>query len=258
MYKGHPWEGEVYGPIEFEWYMFTNYIINVEFDVDYEPFIRFCKKEGKNAHEMVMKVASRLSEKHLDQFVVAKNRKMYPARYPAGYVRKITPDRDMLEWVAVREKEGYFSERLPRDRVNDFAYYIVAQFPRFAFWLARTFFAYRETKDRFALLVTRNPMRNLGRPIVFHGTGYPCHFLLIPFGSKVRTLFGWPHVYGNVDRMEGFVKDWIEAVERPESIPRELVDKPYERLAPKTTEQAEQIRRAGPWRARWKKNRTTS
>jgi len=255
MYKGHPWEGEIYGPIEYEWYMYTNYIGNIEFDVDYGPFIQFCKQTGMNSHELTMKVSSRLSEKHLDQYVVAKNRRMYPARYPAGYVRKITPDRDMIEWVAVREKDSGFSERLPRDRVNDFAYYMVAKFPRFSFWLARTFFAYRETKDRFALLVTRNPMRNLGRPIAFHGTAYPGHFLIIPFGKVVRTIFGFPHAFGNVDRFEGFIKDWIEAMERPESIPRELLDKPYDRLPPKTPEEAAGIRRAGPWRAQWKKPR---
>lgn len=246
MFKGHPWEGEVYGAMEYQWYMYTNYIINIEFEVDYEPFIKFCKSEGVNSNDLTMKVASRLSEKHLDQYVVSKNRKLYPARYPAGYVRVITPGRDMIEWVAVREKEERFSERLPRDRMNDFAYYMVSKYPRLSFWLARNIFSYRETKDRFALLVTRNPMRNLGRPIFFHGTGYPCHFLLIPFGKKVTTGFGAPHALGNVNRFEGFVADWIKSMEEPESIPRELVDKPYSRAPKKTPEEAEAIRKYAP------------
>jgi hypothetical protein len=234
--------------MEYQWYMYTNYIMNIEFEVDYEPILLFCKKNGLNMHELIMKVACRLSDRHLDQYVVSKNRKMYPARYPAGYVRKIVPDRDMVEWVAVREKEGKFAERLPRDTVMEFGYYLVCRFPRLAFFLARTIFSYHETKDRFTLLVTRNPMRNLGRPIVFHGTGYPGHFLIIPFGKKVRTIFGVPHAFGNIDRFEGFVRDWIEAMEKPETIPAELVEKPYRRLPPKTPEEARQIREMAPKR----------
>jgi hypothetical protein len=250
MYKGHPWEEEVYGPIEYEWFMYTNYIMNMEFELNVGPFIAFCKQQKHNSNDLLMKILSRLSEKYLAQYVVAKNRKLYPARYPAGYVRKIVPDRDMIEWVTIREKANGFSERVPRDRMNDFAFFMVAKFPRLSFWLARMFFAYRETKDRPALLVSRNVMRGLGRPIVFHGTGYPGQFLLIPFGTVVQAVLGAPHAYGNIDRYEPFLKDFIALIEQPETIPRELIEKPYARAPLKTPEEAERIRQARPWKVK--------
>lgn len=243
MFKGHPWEGEIFGGIEYEWHMHTNYIMNIEFDIDFEPFIKFCKKEGINSHELTMKVCSRLSGKHLPQYVVAKNRKAYPARYPAGYVRKMSPDRDMLEWVAVREKDGRFTERLPRENFHPWVLYAMKRFPRFMYFVARRVFAYHETKGRYALMVTRNPMRGLGRPIVFSGTDYFCCFLLIPFGYKVRTIFGAPHAFGNVDYFEGFVKEFIEAMEKPETIPRELIEKKYRGIPQKSPEEAAAQRR---------------
>jgi hypothetical protein len=250
MYKGHPWEGEVFGPMEFEWFMYTNYIMNMEFELNIGPFIAFCKKEGKNGNDLLMKICSRLSDQHLLQYVVAKNRKLYPARYSAGYVRLISKGRDMIEWVTIRERANGFSERVPRDRINDFAYFMLARFPRLSFWLARHIFAYRETKDRPALLVSRNVMRNLGRPIVFHGTGYPGQFLLIPYGTVVRAVLGAPHAFGNIDRYEGFLKEFIGFIEGPETIPRELVDKPYHRVPQKTPEEAQAIRKAAPWKVK--------
>ena len=248
MFNGHPWEKEIFGGVECEWYLYTNYMINVEFEVDYEPFIKFSKQEGLRSNDMLMKICSRLSEKYLPQYVVARNRKFYPARYPTGYVRAISSDRDMVEWVAIREQEDKFKEILPRDRMNDFAYYLVCRWPKLSFWLARKFFPYRETKDRFTLLVTRNPMRELGRPVVFHGTGYPCFFLLIPFGFKVNTVFGYPHAYGNMDYYVKFVKEFIKAMEKPETIERDLIEKKYAPIPQKTPEDAAAFRNYGPRR----------
>jgi hypothetical protein len=246
MFEGHPWEGEIYGGVEVEWYMYTNYMINVEFDINYGPFIKFCKKNNIRSNDLLMKVSSRLSEKHLPQYVVAKNKKFYQARYPAGYVRAISPDRDMVEWVAVREKKNHFKEILPRDRMNSFGYRLVYKWPKFAFHLARVFIPHRETKDRFTLLVTRNPMRDLGRPVTFHGTGYPCFFLLIPFGFKTKTVFGYPHAYGNMDYYVKFVKEFIEAIEQPETIPQEILEKRYDQVPQKTPEDAKIIRNCAP------------
>ncbi len=80
LYKGHPWEGEVWGPLEVQWYLFSNYSMNIEFETDYEKYIKFCKEKGHNSHYLIMKIAARLSDKHLDQYVLAKNKKLYPAR----------------------------------------------------------------------------------------------------------------------------------------------------------------------------------
>jgi hypothetical protein len=248
MFKGHPWDGEIFGGIECLWYLHTNYMINVEFELDYGPFIGFCKREKIRSNDLLMKVCLRLSERHLPQYVVARNRKFYPARYSAGYVRTISPDRDMVEWVAVSEQKDRFKEVLPRDRMNDYSYYLAYRWPRLAFWLARRVFPHREVKDRFTLLISRNPMRELGRPVVFHGTGYPCFFLLIPFGSKVKTVFGYPHAFGNMDRYTGLVKEFIEAMEKPETIPRDLVEKNYRSVPPKTPEDAAAIRNRAPRR----------
>jgi len=248
MFKDHPWEGEVFGGVEVAWYLHAHYMVNTEFAIDYEPFIKFCKAEGVGANALLMKIAHRLSVKHLPQYVVARNNKFFPSDYATGFVRTITPGRDMVEWVGITEKESRFKEILTRDRMPDLAYYLAARWPRLAFWIARKLMPRHEVKGRFTLLVTRNPMKKLGRPVVFHGTNYPCFFLLIPFGFKVNTVFGYPHAYGNMDRYVDFVKEFIDAIEKPETIERELVGKEYVAMPARTPEDAEAVRKAAPKR----------
>ena len=115
MFKGHPWEDDEFGPVEYYWYLARGYVINVEFDVAIKPFMDFCREHGYRSNQLMMKIGARLSTEFLPQYMVALNKKAYPARYPAGYVRPVRPGRDMLEHVGIREKKNRFAERLIRE-----------------------------------------------------------------------------------------------------------------------------------------------
>ncbi len=232
MFPGHPWEGEEFGPLEYEWYLARGYVFNVEFDVKLAPFIQFCKAGGHRAHDLTMKIAARLSSLHLPQRTMALNRRSYPARYPAGYIRPVGRGRDMLEHIAVREKPDIFAERVIRDQMQPLVRWFQSHLPRTSVWLARRFFGSREIKDNYALMVTRNPLRNLGTRVVFHGTHYRTFLLCIPFGDQVTVTFGAPHALGNINYYEPFLLKFKTYMENPEQIPRELLEKPY-RVAPK-------------------------
>jgi hypothetical protein len=227
LFKGHPWEGETFGSVEYYWYLRRGYVMNMLFDLNVKPFLDFCKKEQVPTNQMLMKISARLSQKYLPQYVVALNRKAYPARYPAGYVQKIHPDRDMLEWIAVREKENYFVERGVRDNIQPVMLFLMTRLPRMALFLARWFFPKKEIKDQYALMVSRNPLRSLGSEVIFHGTNYRTYVMTIPFGEKVKACFGAPHAFGNIDFYEEFLNEYKKAIEQPETIPRELVEKKY-------------------------------
>jgi hypothetical protein len=227
MFKGHPWEGETFGPIEYYWYLRRGYVMNILFDLDLKPFLVFCKKEGISTNQLMMKISARLSQKYLPQYVVALNRKAYPARYPAGYVRRMHPDRDMLEWIGIREKEDHFAERGVRDDIQPAMLFLMTRLPRVALWLGRWLFARKEVKDQYALMVSRNPLRSLGEQVIFHGTHYRTFVMAIPFGEKVKACFGAPHAFGNIDCYEEFLNEYKKAVEHPETLPRELVEKKY-------------------------------
>jgi len=238
MFPGHPWAGEEFGPLEYEWYLARGYVFNVEFDVNLTPFIQFCKTAGHRAHELTMKIGARLSAEHLPQRTMALNRRSYPARYPAGYIRPVAEGHDMLEHVAVREKPELFVERVIRDQMQPLVKWFTVHAPRAAVWLGRRFFASREIKDNYALMVTRNPLRNLGTRVVFHGTHYRTFLLCIPFGDRVTVTFGAPHALGNINYYEPFLLKFKTYMEDPGQIPRELLDKPY-RVAPKNNGGAE-------------------
>lgn len=226
--KDNPWYGEDFGAVEHYWYLEREYCLNMLFELDQKPFIDFCKQRNISPNQLVMKIAYRLSLKYLPQYVVALNKKAYPTRYPAGYVRKIHPDRDMLEWVAVREKEKYFVERLTRDHMHPVEKFIAIHYPRLAVWLAKHFFGRREVKGQYALMVSRNPMRELGFPVVFHGTHYRTFILTLPFADKSWAVFGAPHAFANVDYYKGIIGEFKNMIEHPETIPEELVKKRYD------------------------------
>jgi hypothetical protein len=224
----HLWEGEEFGPVEHYWYLEREYCLNIQFPLDQRPFIAFCKERGISPHELTMKIAYRLSLKYLPQYVVALNKKAYPARYPAGYIRKVHPDKDMLEWVAVREKEIYFAERRVRDHLSPGQRYLMVHFPRLAIFLAKHFFGRHEVKGQYALMVSRNPMPEVGFPITFHGTHYRTFVLILPYGGEVQAWFGGPHAFANIDYYKGLICDFKNYIEHPETIPQELIDKRYD------------------------------
>lgn len=230
MYPGHPWEGEDFGPVEYEWFLARGYVFNVEFDVHIKPFIDFCKAGGHRSQELMMKITYRLSEEYLPQRTMALNGRSYPARYPVGYVRTIAEGRDMLEHIAVREKPGYFVERPIRDLWNPQMRQIAIKFPKLSVWMARHFFPTREVKNNYALMVSRNPLRSLGTGVVFHGTDYRTIVLTIPFGDKPAVTFGAPHALGNINYYEPFLKQFKDYMEDPEQIPKELLVKPYKQV----------------------------
>ncbi len=225
--KDHPWYGEPFGAVEYYWYLKRGYVINILFELNFRPFIEFCKSRKISPHQLIMKLTYRLSEKYLPQYTVALNRKAYPARYPVGYVRKIHPDKDMLEHIALREKENKFVERNIRQDWQPLVKFLAIRFPRLALWLARWIFPRKEVKNNYALMVTRNPMKGLGFPIIFHGTNYRTFLLCLPFGEKVWACFGGPHAFGNIDFYQDFIKEFKQAIENPETIPEELVKKRY-------------------------------
>lgn len=231
LFKGHPWENEPWA-IEYYWYLARGYVFNVIFEVNFKPFLEFCKKQDIKPNELLMKVCSRLSKKYLPQYVVALNKKAYPAKYTVGYVRKISPDRDMLEWVAIREKKDCFEEQLVKRKLPKWRYFMMVNFPRLSLFLVKWFFPKIEIKDQYALMLSRNPLRNLGCDVVFHGTHYRTFVLTIPFGEKVKVTFGAPHAFGNIDYYEPFLKEFKSAIESPEKIPTELLQKQYKASYP--------------------------
>ncbi|MHC5012448.1 MAG: hypothetical protein ACYTG6_16145 [Planctomycetota bacterium] len=227
MFNSHPWSGEPFGPIEYEWYLRRGFVFNVEFDVDQGPFIDFCRQRGRVPNEVLMGLAARLSTTHLPQRAVALNRRTYPVRYPAGYVRPVREGRDMLEHVAVRERPDRVEETNIRQRLHAPERWFITHLPRLSIFLATHLFARREVMNGYALMLTRNPLRRLGGRVVFHGTQYRTAVLTIPFGRAVTCVFGAPHALGNINAYEEFLLEFRTWMEQPDQIPPELVDKPY-------------------------------
>lgn len=227
IFKGHPWENEEFGPVEYYWYLARGYVINVEFDVNIKPFMTFCADHDLRSNHLMMKVGARLSSEFLPQYVVALNKKAYPARYPAGYIRPISQTGDMLEHVAIREKKSHFSERLIRDDWQELAVWFARKYPRLSVWLSLHGFAREEVRNNYALMVSRNPLRNLGTKVTFSGTHYRTYVLTIPYGDLVTVTFGGPHAFGNIQYYEPFLLKFKTWMEQPENIPDELVKKTY-------------------------------
>lgn len=232
MFPGHPWEGETFGEVEYEWYLVRGYVYNVEFPMRMKTFIDFCKREKIRSNPLIMKIAARLSAEFLPQLTVSLSGRAYPARYPAGYVRPVRPGADMLEHISVREKPEYFIERDIRGQMQPLARWFAVKHPKLSVWIARHLLPDREIKDNYALMVSRNPLRGLGRPVVFHGTNYRTWILALPFGDEVTCTFGAPHAFSNIQFAEPFLKKFIGWIENPETIPPELLAKPYREAPP--------------------------
>lgn len=232
MFRGHPWEGEEFGEVEYEWYLARGYVVNVEFDVDIKPFIDFCKQNRHRSNQVLMKIGVRLSEEFLPRRTVALNRRDYPVRFPAGYIRPVREGSDMLEHIAVQEQEDCFEEVNIRELINPYQRWFMVRLPRLSVWLAKHLFAYREVKKNYAFMVSRNPLAGLGTRVVFHGTHYRTFVLTIPYGDKVTCVFGAPHALGNINVYEPMLKKFKVLMESPETIPADLLAKPY-REAPR-------------------------
>jgi len=230
VFKDHPWQGEEFGPIQYYWHLERQYCVTILFELDNRPLIGFCKQNNLSAHQLVMKIASRLSQKYLPQRVIGVSKKDYPTRYPAGFVRKAGPDRDLLEMFGVREKEKYFAERWLWQNLRPIERFLVKRFPRLAVWLAKHIFKGRDVRNWFALIVSRNPMAGVGFPIIFFGSNYWTHLLTIPFGDQVWAAFGMPHAFANVDYYKEFLAEFKNLYEHPETIPSELLEKRYDQI----------------------------
>jgi len=226
MFPGHPWQGEPFGEAEYQWFLRRSYEVGVLFEVNLAPFVDFCKAGGHKANQLVMKACSRLSRDHLPQFLLALNGRPYPARYPAGYVRLQRPGADMLEHVAVREKDDGFSERQVRRHWKSLPRWFALRHPRIGSWLAQ-YFPGEEVKDNYALMVTRNPLRNLNAPVIVIGSHLRTMALAIPFGKKVYCSFYFPHAYGNINAFEPFLLKFKTFMEDPAQIPPDIISKPY-------------------------------
>jgi hypothetical protein len=227
MFPGHPWEGEPYGAAEYEWYLKRKYELDVMFDVAMKPFLEFCKEHGHKSHQLTMMITTRLSATHLPQYLLALNGRPYPARYPAGYVRPVREGSDMLEHISIREKEGSFTERNVREQWKVLSKWLARKAPRLAVWLAYWIFAREEVKNNYALMVSRNALRNFDANVTYFGSQYRTMCLGVPFGEKVTCLFTAPHAFGNINYFEPFLKDFKTWMEEPDKIPEDVLEKPY-------------------------------
>lgn len=233
MYPGHPWQGEKFGAVEYHWYLKRGYELDILFEVNLKPFIAFCREQGCKSNHLTMKIAARLSEKHLPQYMLALNGKPYPTRYPAGYVRPVREGGDMLEHIAIREKDNGFFERDIRAGWQPLVQWFATHLPRLSVWLAYHLFAYRETKNNYALMVSRNPLKNLNTKVIFFGAHYRTMCLAIPYGEVSTFMFSAPHAFGNINCFEPFLLEFKSWMEDPRKIPRDLVEKEYKE-APKS------------------------
>jgi hypothetical protein len=230
MYPGHPWEGEEYGPAEYEWFLARNYELDILFKVDLRPFLKFCKDFSHRSQELTMKIGARLSQAHLPQYMLGLNGKVYATRYPVGYVRPVRPGADMLEHIAIREERVQFAERDIRAKWKPIVKYMARKHPKISVFMARHFFGYRETRNNYALMVSRNALRGLGSGVTYFGTHYRTMCLGIPFGEKVDCLFSAPHAFGNIKFFEPFLSRFKSYMEDPEQIPEDLLGKPYAKV----------------------------
>ena len=227
MYPGHPWEGEDYGRVEHEWYLARKYELAVMFKVNLRPFLKFCKDFGHRSQELTMKIAARLSTLHLPQFMLGLNGKIYAARYPAGYVRPVREGTDMLEHIAIREEPTKFAERDIRAGWKPLVKWMAQKHPRLSVFMAKRFFGYRETKNNYALMVSRNALRGLGPGTIYMGSHFRTMCLGIPFGEQALCSFVAPHALGNMNFFEPFLVKFKTFMEDPEQISPDLLDKPY-------------------------------
>jgi hypothetical protein len=227
MFPGHPWQGEPFGAVEYYWYLKRGYELDILFEVNLAPFIAFCKRHNYRSNQLTMKIAARLSAEHLPQYMIALNGKPYPARYPAGYVRPVREGADMLEHIGLREKDGRFEERNIRESWQPLVKWFANNAPRLSVWLAYHFFAYRETKNNYTLMVSRNPLKGLGTKVIFFGAHYRTMVLAIPYGEISTCLFTAPHAFANINFYEPFLKKFKTWMEDPGQIPRDLLDKEY-------------------------------
>jgi len=227
MYPGHPWHGETYGGTEYEWFLKRTYEMIVLFEVHQKPFVEFCKLNGHRSNQLVMKIAARLSAKHLPQYGLALSGRPYPARYPAGYVRPVREGADLLEHVAIREKEGYFGERGVRDHWKTIPKWVARHAPRIGIQLAKWFFPGEELRDNYTLLISRNPLKGLGTKVVILGTHLRTLTLAIPYGDTVLCTLFTPHAFGNMNFYEPFLVEFKTYMEQPEKIPKDIIEKAY-------------------------------
>ncbi len=232
MYPNHPWQGEPFGEVEYEWYLKRTYEVGVLFDVNMEPFIDFCKEFEHRSNELIMKITSRLSTDHLPQYMLALNGRPYPTRYPAGYVKLLEPGADLLEQVAIREKNGSFSERIVRDGWKIIPRWMALKHPKLSVRLTR-FFPREEVRNNYALMVSRNPLKNLGTRVIVVGSHLRTMALAIPFGKVATCSFYSPHAFGNINFFEPFLMGFKNYIEQPHTIPKDILDKPYRAAVPK-------------------------
>jgi len=228
MFKGHPWEGEEFGAVEYEWYLAGGYVFNVEFDVNMKPFLDFCKQNGHRINHLLMKIGSRLSCEFLPQRTVSLKKRDYPVRFPAGYVRLVKQGEDMLEHIGIEERGDGFKEFNLRELINPYQRYMMTRHSRITVFLAKRWFGAREAKKNYALMISRNPLRKMNTKVSFHGTHYRTYVLTIPFGEKVSITFGAPHALGNINFYEPFLLKFKTWMENPHSIPQELIEKKYQ------------------------------
>ena len=232
MYADHPWQGHEMGRYYYEMHLSLLTCFNVKFTIRMKPYIDFCAEKQIKTNQTFMKVVARLSAEHIPQKIVSLKRKVYPARYPAGYVRPLRDSGDMLEHVSIREKPAGFSERAIRAQMQKVPRKVAARHPRLSMKIAKVMFSSLEVKNHYALLVSRNPLKNLGGDYCFHSTHHRTCTLNVPYGEYAKVSFGGPLAFGTPDNFGPFLIKLKNYMEDPIQIPADIIEKPYKQAPP--------------------------
>jgi hypothetical protein len=226
MFKGHPWEKDPLGKLAFESYAaWRIYTYQVFFDVDFRPFIAFCKGSGDRPNDLLMKIVHRLSLDFLPQYVLSYNGRPYPAKYPAGYSRK-SPD-GLPRSIALEEGPGAYREINVLEEMGPFSRFMAVRFPRLCIWVIKHFLPSLYTESLYTVSVTRNFLKGLPIRFICLSTSNDGLNLAIPFGDVVTCSLSIPHILGNPDSFEAFLAGFIKAIEQPGTIDAALIGKEY-------------------------------
>ena len=210
MYKGHPWEAEAFGRFEYECCLETGRALNLGFDVKLNPFLDFCKENGHCPHQLTMKTAASLSANHLPQYMIGNNGRPCPVKYPAGYSRH--GSKRLLN-IAVDIQKGFFRELIVAEKTESHQLWISKKLARLSSYFTKHHPYCRD--DYYALLVMRNPLVNLKRPVTILGSHVQTMGLVVPFGEKVTCTFFAPNAFGNASFFEPFLLEFKTYMEEP-------------------------------------------
>jgi hypothetical protein len=226
MYKGHPWEKAPFGKLAFESYAaWRIYTYQVFFDVDFRPFIAFCRNSGVRPNDLLMKIVHSLSIQFLPQYVLSYNGRPYPAKYPAGYSRKSSDG--LPRSIALTEGPEAYHEIDVLEEMSPLSRFLAAHFPRFCIFMLRHFLPSLYTDSLFTVAVTRNYLKSLPIKFASLATSNDGLNITIPYGDVATCSLSIPHILGDPEFFEPFLAGLKRSFEKPETIDPALISKEY-------------------------------